>query len=309
MITAVEWIKEYETYLTVVKNRAVNTVRAYSKDLELLHKFALAGRSEDWGTFTEQNAIDYVRYLKSTSRDTAVSRKVYALRGFFKFLRKKQVIGIEPFEDIEFERLHRALPRVLSVQEMNRLLGCIRIEVQALAGVPCENTFLTIRDRCLLEVPYAAALRVSELCNLNWEDIDLARREVRVLGKGNKERICPLGQYALESLLDYARHFEEHWENKPEGARPVFLSMWNRRILTRTIPRTITKWVTKAGIKKHVNPHCFRHSAATHMLENGADIRVIQNLLGHASLITTEIYTHVAKRKVKSVHANTHPRA
>ena len=118
---------------------------------------------------------------------------------------------------------------MLTVQEMNRLLGCIRLEVQALAGVPCEDTFLVFRDRCMLEVLYAASLRVSELCNLNWEDVDLARREVRVLhGKGNKERICPLGQYALDSLFEYQRHYEQHWTNKPEGSRPVFLSMWNR---------------------------------------------------------------------------------
>lgn len=310
MNPAINLIKEFEDYLSVVKNRAANTVRSYSSDVYLLYKFAIAGRSEDWGSFTEQNAVDYVKYLKQSSKDTAVSRKVYALRGFFKFLRKKKLIAIEPFEDVEFNRLNRALPKVLTVQEMNRLLGSIRIEVQALAGVPSEESFLTIRDRALLETLYAAALRVSELCNLNWQDIDFARRELHVLcGKGNKHRVCPLGQYALESLLDYQKHYEERWEKKPEGDRPVFLSQWNRRILTRTIPRTITKWVTKAGIKKRVNPHCFRHSAATHMLENGADIRVIQVLLGHASLVTTEIYTHVATRRLKSVHANTHPRA
>src|SRR2546422_4794071 len=117
-MNAEDWIKEYETYLTVVKNRSLNTVRSYSSDISLLYKFAIAGRGDNWRTFTEQNAVDYVRYLKSSSRDTAVARKVYAFRGFFKFLRKKQVITLEPFEDIEFERLHRPLPKVLTVQEM-----------------------------------------------------------------------------------------------------------------------------------------------------------------------------------------------
>jgi site-specific recombinase XerD len=127
--------------------------------------------------------------------------------------------------------------------------------------------------------------------------------------KGNKERLCPLGQYALDALLEYARQYEDRWERKPAGSHAVFLSQWDRRILTRTIPRTIIKWVTKSGIKKHVNPHCFRHSAATHMLENGADLRTIQTLLGHATIMTTEIYTHVGTKKLKTVHTNTHPRA
>jgi site-specific recombinase XerD len=127
-----------------------------------------------------------------------------------------------------------------------------------------------------------------------------------VLGKGNKERVCPLGQKALDALLEYAKQYEQHCERKPEGLQPVFpltVEPANPSIL-----RTIHKWVTLAGIKKRVNPHAFRHSAATHMLENGADLRSIQNLLGHANIITMEIYTHVETRRLKSVHAYTHPR-
>jgi integrase/recombinase XerC len=149
---------------------------------------------------------------------------------------------------------------------------------------------------------------VSELCGANWHDIDWNKREIRVIGKGNKERVCPLGQKALEALLEYSRHYEEHWGRKPDAPAPLFLSMWDMRINTRTIPRIIRKWCRLAGVKR-VNPHAFRHSAATHMLDNGADLRVIQKLLGHASIVTTEIYTHVAIRKIKTVHANTHPRA
>ncbi len=306
-MNAIDWIKKYEEHLSLIKNRATNTVRSYINDVELLQRFF---NLDDWANFTEQHAVEYMRHLKASYRDSGMARKMYCYRGFFKFLRKHQVIALDPWEDFEVKRYDRAIPKVLTVQEMNRLLGCIRTETKAMLGVPSEWVFLTVRDRALLEVLYAAALRVSELVNLNWEDIDFAKRELRVLhGKGNKARICPLGAYALEALLEYARHYEEHWENKPEGARTVFLSKWNRRILTRSIPRTITKWVAKAGIKKHVNPHLFRHSAATHMLDNGADIRVIQQLLGHASIMTTEIYTHVGTRKLKTVHSATHPRA
>jgi site-specific recombinase XerD len=209
---------------------------------------------------------------------------------------------------MELHAIRRKLPVTLTVNEMNQLLTRIRQPIAALLGVPSEEVFLTVRDRAMLEVLYSAALRVSELCGLNWEDIDWNKREVKVLGKGNKERVCPLGHKSLEAMLEYSRHYQQHWERKPEGPAPVFLSMWNRRMVTRTIPRTIRKWCALAGVKR-VNPHAFRHSAATHMLENGADLRVIQNLLGHANISTTEIYTHVGTRRSKSVHANTHPRA
>jgi site-specific recombinase XerD len=321
-MNAIEWIREFETYLTVVKNRSHHTVAGYVADTELLYRFAALGKlgkarrryvleesAFDWATFGEDQAADYVRALKeSGAKDTSVARKVYALRQFFKFLRKKRVTTADPWADMELHAVKRKLPATLSINEMNRLLTHIRQPLPAFLGIPNEDAFLTIRDRAMLEVLYAAALRVSELCGMNWQDLNFAKREVTVTGKGNKERICPLGQYALEALMNYAPHYERKWEKKPEGPAPVFLSMWDRRIETRSIPRTIRKWCRQAGVKR-VNPHAFRHSAATHMLERGADLRVIQRMLGHASIVTTEIYTHVATQKVKSVHANTHPRA
>ena len=321
-MTALEWIREFETYLTVVKNRSTNTVRSYVYDVESLYRFVTTGdlgkaryrtpvieSALNWADFTEEKAADYVRAQKqSGARDTSTARKIYALRQFFKFLRKKNAAPGDPFAEMELHAIRRKLPATLSVNEMNQLLSRIREPLQALLGVPNEQGLLLIRDRAMLETLYSAALRVSELCAVNWQDIDWNKRELSVIGKGNKERVCPLGQKALEALLEYQHHYENHWGRKPDGPAPVFLSMWDRRINQRTIPRTIGKWCQAAGVKR-VNPHAFRHSAATHMLENGADIRVIQRLLGHASIITTEIYTHVAIRQLKTVHANTHPRA
>jgi len=321
-MTALKWTREFESYLTLVKNRSVNTTKSYLADVELLYRFVTTGKlgqprvksplaqsAFDWADFTEDMAVDYVRALKASgAKDTNVARKVYSLRQFFKFLRKKKATTADPFGDMELHAIRRKLPATLSVNEMNRLLNTVHQAVPALSGVPTEQSFLTIRDRAMLEVLYSAALRVSELCGLNWADVDWNKREVTVLGKGNRERICPLGQKALEALLEYSRHYEQRWEKKPEGPAPVFLSQNHQRIVTRTIPRTIRKWCHQAGVKR-VNPHAFRHSAATHMLERGADIRVIQKMLGHASILTTEIYTQVAIRQVKTVHANTHPRA
>jgi len=306
-MTAPEWIAKYEEYLTLVKGRAINTVRAYIKDIQLLQRFFNLAH---WETFNEDNAIAYLRHLKASYKDSGGARKIYALRGFFKWLRQHQVITLDPWEDVEPKRYDRKLPQVLSVEEMNRLLGTIRIEVRALAGLPTKETFLTFRDRAIIETLYAGALRVSECCNLQWSQIDFAKRELRVLhGKGNRNRVVPLGQYAIDALLEYQPHYEAHWQRKAEGERPVFLSLWDRRILTRSISRVINRWVSRAGIKKHVNPHMFRHSAATHLLESGMDIRVIQQLLGHASIMTTEIYARVGTKKLKSEYANHHPRA
>ena len=320
-MTATEWIGQFENYLSLVKNRSNNTVRSYVLDAELLYRFAVTGEPSkprvklplpeldfDWASFTEEMAVDYVREIKRAGKDASVARKIYSLRQFFKFLRKKGVTTADPWGDIETHAIRRTLPKTLSVNEMNKLLTAIRQPSPALLGIPNEDAFLTIRDRALLETLYSAALRVSELCGANWQDIDYAKREITVTGKGNKTRACPLGQKALDALMEYAPHYERKWERRPDGPAPIFLSLWDRRIHQRTIPRTIRKWCKSAGVKR-VNPHAFRHSAATHMLENGADIRVIQKLLGHASIITTEIYTQVAIRKVKTVHADTHPRA
>ncbi len=321
-MTALAWICEFEIYLTLVKNRSNNTVRSYVIDVELLYRFATTGElgrprvkvplqesSFEWAEFTEEMAVEYMRALKASgAKETSVARKVYALKQFFKFLRKKGVTTSDPWGDIETHAIRRKLPQTLSINEMNKLLTAIRQPLPALLAVPTEDVFLTVRDRALLETLYSAGLRVSELCGMDWRDIDWNKREVTVTGKGNKTRVCPLGQYALEALLEYQHHYENHWEKKPEGPAPVFLSMWGRRLNQRTIPRTIRKWCRAAGIKC-INPHAFRHSCASHMLNGGADIRVIQKLLGHASITTTEIYTQVTMRTLKATHSNTHPRA
>ncbi len=307
-MTTADWIKEYEKNLANLQNCADDTVRSYVGDIERLHQWASATGMVDWSNFTEEMTLSYVEHLKAVYRDTSAARAVYAFRNFFKFLRRRGLVMANPWEEIIFHHLNKPLPRFLNIDEMNQLLSRVREPIEALRGIPQTEVFLTIRDRAMFEVLYSAAVRVSELVGLNWEDIDWQAREVHVLGKRNKERVCPLGQWALDGLAEYARHYEDRFGQKAEGSHAVFMSHWNRRIVTRSIPRTIRKWLALAGVKRTITPHGFRHSAATHMLENGADLRMIQQLLGHASIITTEIYTHVATRKLRAVHANTHPR-
>jgi site-specific recombinase XerD len=192
---------------------------------------------------------------------------------------------------------------------MRRLIGAIREPLQGFMGLPIREVYLVARDKAMFETMYGCGLRVSEACGMNWRDIDWAARELRVLGKGSKLRIVPLGQYAIDALLTFSRHYEERFQRKAEGHQPVFISAQNRRINQRSICRVIEKWAKAAGITRHINPHAFRHSCAQHMLDAGADLRAVQTLLGHARIQTTEIYTSVSTRKLKAIHGVTHPRA
>jgi len=306
MSEARRWIEQYENHLRLVMNSAENTIRGYIRDL---HQLLDGTGVEDWGALTEEMALQYLGQARAKLSRVSLSRKVYCYRGFFRYLFKRKVVIDNHFEEVKFNRLLRKLPNVLTIGEVTQFLNSIRQPVEALSGVPSEDAFLTVRDKAMLEVLFSAALRVSELVGLNWGDIQWKARQVQITGNGNKMRLCPLGQPALDALVVYARAYQWHWKEKPEGTAPVFLSMWNRRIETRSIPRTIKKWANHAGIKKRINPHAFRHSAAVAMLEGGADLRAIQQLLGHSSISTTELYTRVTTKRLRAIHSQTHPRA
>ncbi|HXG51002.1 MAG TPA: tyrosine-type recombinase/integrase [candidate division Zixibacteria bacterium] len=302
-------IKRFADYLRFIKNRSPNTVAAYATDVRLLYEKVLKPAGLEWADLTEPLAVDYLKDLRTTVKPASVARKLYVFRYFFRFLLRQGAAVSNPFGEVEFRKLHRPIPTILSIDETNRLLSRVREPIPAMIGLPLKRVYLTLRDRAMLETLYSAALRVSELCNLDWEDIDLRAHQLRVLGKGGRERICPLGERALLALAEYARAYENVLGRKPEGPQPVFVSNVYRRLATRSVNRMILKWLELTGIKKRITPHTFRHSAATHMLENGADLRAVQALLGHASIATTQIYTHVGTRRLKAVHAVTHPRS
>lgn len=303
-MTPQEWIAHYENHLRLVNNASENTIRGYITDLNQL---ACATAIDDWAKLTEPMVLAYLADIRLKLSRTSLSRKVYCYRGFFHHLLKRGIVSGNHFEDVKFSRLSRKLPNVLTTGEMLRLLNSIR-QVESLNGVPTEEAFLTVRDKAMLETLYSAALRVSELVNLDWRDVQWQSRQLCITGKGDKMRLTPLGQPALDALVIYARAYEWHWHRKPAGAEPVFLSAWNRRIVTRSIPRTIKKWATRAGLTCRVNPHSFRHSAAVAMLEGGADLRALQQLLGHSSISTTELYCRVSTKRLRAIHSNTHPR-
>jgi len=199
---------------------------------------------------------------------------------------------------IQTPKQEKPLPAFLSVDDIFQLLGAIKI-----------RSSLDIRDRAILEVFYSTGIRVSELVGLNWGDIDFQLGIIRVVGKGSKERIVPIGAVAIQTLRDYSLEQRKKWNLSCKGETAVFLNRWGSRITTRSVARSVEKHLRKAGIAVKMGPHGLRHTFATHLLNSGADLRVIQEMLGHVSLSTTQRYTHVNLDQLTAVYDKAHPRA
>jgi integrase/recombinase XerC len=230
-------------------------------------------------------------YSKST-----VARKLATLRSFYKFLVRGSWVPSSPVSVIRTPKLGRRLPKCLDVSQ-----------VDALLNAPNTATFLGSRDKAILEVIYSGGLRIGELIGLNLEDLDEFSEAVRVRGKGKKERLAPLGSKSLEALEHYLRFRAGLFDNATEG--PLFVNRTGTRLSDRSVRRKLEGYLVRAGINVHVSPHTLRHSFATHMLNAGADLRSVQEMLGHENLSTTQIYTHLTTARLKKVYASAHPLA
>jgi integrase/recombinase XerC len=240
-------------------------------------------------------------YLASLIKDrkkSSIGRKLAALKGFFRYLMVIHEIEKDPLLLIQSPKQEKPLPKFLSVDDVFQLLG----------GIKNKSAF-DIRDRAILEVLYSTGIRVSELVGLNWSDVDLQLEIVRVLGKGSKERIVPIGKVALDALRDYSIEMRKRWDLPCKGENPVFLNNRGGRITTRSVARVVEKHLRAVGIPVRISPHGLRHTFATHLLNSGADLRVIQEMLGHASLSTTQRYTHLNLDQLTAVYDKAHPRA
>lgn len=299
------YIDGFINYLQVEKNVSRHTLESYQRDLfQGVDIFAyLAGKKD---THLKPEDINYplVRaYLSKLHRDglarTSINRKLACWRSFFRFLSREGLINGNPLARVNSLRLEKRLPSFLFEEDC-----------QMLVEIPSKKDPLELRDRALLETLYASGMRVSELVKLNMRELDLQARYIRLLGKRGKERIVPVGFPAAESLqryLDAGRPLLEE-RGKPAG-EAVFLNRYGSRLSARGVRKIINKYVRLSCLGRHVNPHMMRHSFATHLLDRGADIRVVQELLGHARLSTTQVYTHVTREKLKQVYQQTHPRA
>jgi integrase/recombinase XerC len=299
-----DWIERYGDHLKLEKNVSPHTLRNYLSDLRQFETFLdrRAKEHDEKKIQIEDVSVHLVRaYLASLAKQnkkSSIGRKLAALKGFYRFLVREKRIAEDPLALISTPKQEKPLPKFLSVDDAFRLLGGI-------AG----SDILTLRDRAILETLYSTGVRVSEAVNLDWDDVDIRLGVIRVVGKGSKERIVPIGEVALKALDDYAAEQTLRWKRAAKGNHPVFLNQHGRRITTRSVARVVEKYLKAADIPVRMGPHGLRHTFATHLLNGGADLRVIQELLGHASLSTTQRYTHLNLDQLTAVYDKAHPRA
>jgi len=296
------YIDSFIYYLKIERNYSPNTVACYRRDLFHGIDFfaAVLGKKDSDLTPADINIKIMRFYLGDLFYNglakSSISRRLAAWKAFYRYLGREGLIEGNPLKGISSPKAEKRLPSFLFQEECGNLIEA-----------PGDESPLALRDRALMEVLYASGIRVGELVSLSLENLDLGRREILVLGKGAKERIAPLGSFAVEALrsyLDLGRH--RLTNNLKEKA--VFLNKNGTRLTDRGVRKIIKKYVDLLGIQGKVSPHTMRHSFATHMLDNGADLRAVQEMLGHKNLSTTQVYTHLTKERLKEVYLQTHPR-
>lgn len=296
-------VQEFARSLVGERNASPHTVRAYWADLRQFAEFLRARAGRDRATLEVQGVQReevraFLAWLVDGHRKSSVGRKLSSLKAFFRFARRQRWLDHDPVAAVQAPRREQHLPNHLTVDDMFRLLD-------AVSG----DSPVRVRDRALLEVLYSCGLRVSELVGLNWADIDTSLELVRVRGKGAKERLVPIGRKALEALQRYRQIVPQLCRRGVQDGQAVFLNRSGRRLTTRSVARSLDAYVRIAGLANKISPHAVRHSFATHLLNAGADLRAIQELLGHASLSTTQRYTHLNLDHLMRVYDKSHPRA
>jgi integrase/recombinase XerC len=289
-------VAPYEEHLRAAASASPHTLRNYLSDLRQFFEF-LAESGAPGAAPRRDDVRRYIASLHAHNRPASIARKLSALRGFFRFLVRRGLLQSDPAGGIPAPKRERRLPVHLSVDDTFRLLE-----------VPRPATLLGLRDRAILEVLYSCGLRVSELVGLAWGDVDTELEVVRVLGKGRKERVVPIGRPALAALAAYRAGLES--ARGPRGTdHPVFINARGTRLTARSVGRFVERDTRASGTRVKASPHALRHSFATHLLGAGADLRAIQELLGHASLSTTQRYTHLDLGRLAEVYDRAHPRA
>lgn len=307
-------VQAFVQYLESERNESRHTVLAYLRDIAQLAEFV----------FGESDAIVWRLVQKSAARSflasiaameaapTTIRRKLSALRTFYKFLAREGAVEKNPFSIIKGPKLSRELPDVLSVNEITEIMDYLQREVDR-AISENESTlvvYLRKRNKALFELLYSCGLRISEALSLTKGELYLEEQYVRVFGKGRKERICPLGSYAIAATKEMLKQEHEVWggaTNLSSGATYIFKNKLGKQLTPRSVERILHDILVAVGISGEYTPHSFRHSFATHMLDAGADLRVVQELLGHENLSTTQIYTHVSIEHLRNVYHSAHP--
>lgn len=289
-------IYKFLDYISLEKKYSDYTETNYEVDLNKYEEYLLM-KKLNYLNLTYQNISDFVIYLKKSAyKSTTINRILSTLRSFYSYLEKEKIIDVNPFNLVNGLKTEKRLPNYFKYEEFLSMLNV------------CDKTNLGIRNRAILEMLLATGLRVSELVNIKINDIDFANREIKVLGKGSKERIVFFGSYSLDSLNDYINNSRPFLLNN-KISDYLYVNNNGTHLTDRGVRLIIKNIMSKACIKSKVSPHTFRHTFATIMLNEGCDIRSVQELLGHASLSTTSIYTHLTNEEIRKVYLNAHPRA
>ena len=289
-----EKVEEFLNYLWIEKKYSSHTITSYQNDLKTFLKFC-EKKKKSLPELNKEDLKEYLKFLKdSYDSDKTISRHISSLRSFYKYLMIDKYIEKNPVSLIELPKLKKSLPQVLSVEEIDQLLD-----------IPLVDAY-SYRNKAMLELMYATGLRVSELVNLKTNDIDFTMANVRTIGKGSKERIIPIGDYALNAVSIYYQNYRDLLckHGKKEA---LFLNNHGEAMTRVGFFKIVKKLAKEKGIKTPFSPHTLRHSFATHLLDHGADLRSIQELLGHSDISTTQIYTHVSQEKLKENYKEFHP--
>ncbi|MCJ7814237.1 MAG: tyrosine recombinase XerC [Candidatus Atribacteria bacterium] len=298
-------IELYILFLKNEKNYSNNTIISYRNDLIQLLKYLKDDKilKVNHVQYINQSIMrKYIVYLKKNNYSArSISRKISTIRSFFNFLLREGIIKINPIINLITPKINKKLPYFLYLQEVNKLIE-----------TPPRDTLLGIRDRAILELLYGTGIRVGELVSLNIRDIDLDEKTIRIFGKGSKERILPLGNPSIKAVQKYLASrnlFRKNISINKNDLNALLLNRFGGRLSARSIRRIIIKYMKIAGLNKKISPHVLRHSFATHLLGGGADLRSVQELLGHESLSTTQIYTHITKERLKVIYNKSLPRS
>ena len=293
--------ENYIHFLSIEKGLANNSIESYLRDISRFFSFLKVDLKMDVINIKDISKEHLLKYFKKINIDglskRTQARYIASLKSYFRFLIREAVIKKDPTDIIDTPKKDKKLPDFLSIDEIEKLLQSVDITKK-----------LGYRDRTMLEITYGAGLRVSELLSLRTEDINLELGFIRCYGKGNKERIIPIGEIALDFLNIYLANIRPKLLGNMK-TKELFLNSRGKSMSRQGFFKILLSYGNKAGIKKHLSPHTLRHSFATHLLENGADLRSVQEMLGHSDISTTEIYTHLSMKQIKKVYDKTHPRA
>lgn len=294
-----EQIIDYLHYLQIERGLSLNTRKSYERDLHKYSTFLSEQKIDAWQKIDRYTIMEYLQMLHNQNNSSAtIIRMISSLRGFHQFLRQERITDHDPMQHIDSPKKAQKLPSTLSVKEVTLLIE-----------TPDTSKPLGIRNRTILEVMYATGLRVSELVDLKIGDLHLSIGLLQTIGKGDKERIIPLGDYAIKWIEKYLEEARPVLIKKNQNETHLFVNHHGRPLSRQGVWKNLNQIVVTAGIHKNITPHTLRHSFATHLLENGADLRIVQELLGHADISTTQIYTHITKQRMADVYKQHFPRA